>query len=98
MNTWNCMQLSGLYMSRLLTLRVRCWLHARLEPPAILFEVVVVVVVFSVVGHAERGHTAVKRLVYHCQGAPTYSSSVITKGQPPYTRHVASIFVMLAMF
>ena len=56
-----------LYMSRLLTLRVRCWLHASLELAAILFDGGGVVVV---VGHAERGHTAVKRLVYHCHEAP----------------------------
>lgn len=64
MDTWKCMQLFGLYM----TVRVKCWLHARLELAAILFDGGGVV--FDVVGHAERGHTAVKRLVYHCQGAP----------------------------
>jgi hypothetical protein len=71
MDTCKCMQLFVvIYESMItnITLRVRWWLHASLELAAILFDGGGVL--FSVVGHAERGHTAVKRLVYHCHEAP----------------------------
>lgn len=46
----------------------------------------------------ERTYSSQKAGLPQSKGPLLTSSSVIIKGQPPYTRHVASIFVMLAMF